>query len=342
MLTPSQRDKPTQGIKVLNKSNIVSSGILTAGSDRDQGDKETPKLSAKMSSRPGENTAELSKVALTPQKQSAERNQDAWKNQQETRSIIGRDGASGSKISRWEMRERRTKKWIEATNSPQCVQRNVQRFRRQDEDNKAEMYPEIHLDTPMTQERIKELVETFQFLQATSPEDLDDYIEIEDPQTGISFYQQIKYTLPNACFFCHQVGHPVRNCPERAARKAPLQETEKDLGDKRQDVKHQTEAGKEKTGGEDFQEVKNKKNKQEKDKGVRNQDKQNSNLFEALQDLDDFEQDLQGEVMLEPSTKHEQTDDTESQSMSIEMSANKDKRKRTEDERDQRKIQGQM
>ncbi|KAL3689125.1 hypothetical protein R1sor_015434 [Riccia sorocarpa] len=53
-------------------------------------------------------------------------------------------------------------------------------------------------------------------------EELPDHIEIEDEDTGESYFQKIVYrNLPNACFRCHQRGNIIRQCPLRRQGQHP-------------------------------------------------------------------------------------------------------------------------
>ncbi|KAL3682705.1 hypothetical protein R1sor_000727 [Riccia sorocarpa] len=70
--------------------------------------------------------------------------------------------------SRQESRERRIKSWKQAVNSPQCIVKNVDRFKRLEKGEKLVLYPEVQLQVPITEGRMEELAATFLFLQKSN------------------------------------------------------------------------------------------------------------------------------------------------------------------------------
>ncbi|KAL3679558.1 hypothetical protein R1sor_022514 [Riccia sorocarpa] len=77
------------------------------------------------------------------------------RNQDAKNSVQGEQGRN--KETRWEVRQRITNGWKAAMNNPLCVQRNVDRFKKLEDDVSKEKYPEINKDVPLTEDRVKDL-----------------------------------------------------------------------------------------------------------------------------------------------------------------------------------------
>ncbi|KAL3698476.1 hypothetical protein R1sor_012552 [Riccia sorocarpa] len=115
-------------------------------------------------------------------------------------------------------------------------------------------------------------------------EELPESIEIEDEVTMESYHQKIVYSsMPDACFFCHQRGHTIRNCQERRNRRGNQVQT--------QGRADQATAGPEKNTGNNrelFQTVRGRKSNREVSKQVAT-----PNPYDALNNLqeDDLSSD---------------------------------------------------